>query len=622
MNNNTRKTDVDLSEQLTGPLEAIRQSAHVRENVAQVEHVHGSKYNTIHTQAQTAAQWQYAPAQQFSYVQRPRRFQRKAVLFVCLAVFLLLGSLSAVGMYLYQNYSAMYAHDKALAQDGIQHLQTAQQLMKSLLQTSPDLHNIVKARQAFVGAGSDFSQLSTALQQVPPVAKNIPKYGALLSGAQHMVPLALELSQGGIIGCNILTLLISHLSEPLTDKSQGITLQDLTVVKQDIVQLKQMLNTVAEQINALQPSDLQIDPRVGPAMATFKVGLPALQSGLRDTQAILNIAPTFLGIGTPSFYLVELLDSTELRPGGGFVGNFGIASTTGGRITKLHIEDTYLLDQASDATGHQITLPRDYQWFPLANTWGLRDSNLDADFPTVARYAEQLYHTETTNQGQKPTALQGVLAITPSFVENLLKITGSIYVKEYHETITPQNVINRIHFYQLKEDLNKGDVPSPDGHSSLRKRFTEFFGEYLFARLRQVAPGSVPKLWALLRDGLHMKDMQIYFNSHIVQAQLEHYQLASQILAPPGDSLFTVDANINSSSSNAFMNYVLRDQITITTSGDAIHHMTLIRNVSTAITCEFMFRRAVCCKLRMAGTHRERAINSEEKSGPVSSRCH
>src|SRR5205807_318033 len=88
------------------------------------------------------------------------------------------------------------------------------------------------------------------------------------------------------------------------------------------------------------------------------------------------------------------LDSTELRPGGGSIGNYGIATISGGRLTAAHITDTHLIDNAFTARGHSIAYPSAYSWDNLSHkSWSLHDSNLDADFPTAAHYAEHFVAT-------------------------------------------------------------------------------------------------------------------------------------------------------------------------------------------------------------------------------------
>src|SRR5207253_1568048 len=134
-----------------------------------------------------------------------------------------------------------------------------------------------------------------------------------------------------------------------------------------------------------------------------------LQQALDTLEQLLPVAPTLLGVNTPANYLIEVLDSTELRPGGGFIGNYGTATLSAGRLTSASITDTYLLDRSFEDAGHSIRYPAAYSWFTLAPTsWSLRDSNLDADFPTAARYAEEIYREEG---GKVP--VQGVIAMTP-----------------------------------------------------------------------------------------------------------------------------------------------------------------------------------------------------------------
>lgn len=508
----------------------------------------------------------HKPRQQSS---RHRRSRWLVVLCCCLGLSVLATSTS--GIPLYQNYNSQYHRDTALAQIGIRHLQTAERLLKDLTLGSFDAHRITEVRQEFVEAFRAFSQLKSDLDRLPAATALVPKYGNLLSSAMHMVPLAIEFSQAGLIGCDVLTLVISSLHNPLDARAKGITMEDLAIIKRNFAQVEALLNTAVYQVDHLQPADLQIDPRIKAAVAVFRTSLPGLKEGLQNIQTVLSLAPTLLGISKPTSYLIELLDSTELRPGGGFIGNYGVVTISDGRLSSIHLTDTYLLDNAFTYSGHSIPFPSAYDWFPLAPSWSLRDSDLDADFPTSARYAEQIYHTEG---GTNP--LQGVIAITPGFIEGALKITGPIYVGEYHETITVQNLINSIHYHQLNEEWNGGDIPSPDGHSSLRKRFTELLCEHFFARLRQIAPADMPRLVYLLLDSLHTKDLQLYLNSSAAEELLQRHQLASAIQDPAGDSLFAVDANTIANKANGFMNYTLRDQVTIDSFGNAIHHTKLI----------------------------------------------
>lgn len=508
-----------------------------------------------------------------SLSERPERRRTRRVLLFSICIGLVLLPLCISSIILYTKYSSQYRQDLALAHDGVQHLQTAEKTLKGFSKGAFDAASITQAKHDFSASLSDFTQLKNDLEQIPGIAESVPKYGGLLSSALHIVPLAVELSRAGVIGTDALTLILPDLRGILNGQGQGITSQDLRTITQDLEQVQALLNTATTQINHLQPADLKIDPRIGPALATFHSSQPQIQTGIQSMQTLLAAAPTLLGIGQPTSYLLEQLDSTELRPGGGFIGSYGMATFSNGHLASLQMTDTYILDKAYVHKGQTIPYPKTDSWFPLASSWSLRDSNLEADFPTDARYAEQIYHTEGGSGSP-----QGVVGITPWFIEDALKITGPIYVKEYNQTVNAQNMVDIIHYHQLKEELAAGDNPSPDGHSSGRKRFTELLFEHFFERVRQIAPTALPKFISLFLNSLHTKDIQIYLNSPSVEAILQQYQYASTIQAPAGDSLFVVDANIISNKANYFMKYTINDQITIDTSGNALHTTTLTYN--------------------------------------------
>jgi len=496
--------------------------------------------------------------------------RKRLWIIICACLVLVLLPTIVYGLSLYQTYSSQYHQALSLAQSGTQQLQNAEKLLKGITQGSFDLASITQAHQDFATALADFDQLKSSLEQLPGIANDAPKYGSLLASARRIIPLTIEVSQAGIIGTDALSIVVPYLHEILSSKGTGMTMQDINTIAQDMNQIQALLGTATTQINQLQPSDLQIDPRIAHAVATFRAELPTIQTSLQSIRGVLGVAPTLLGIGKPASYLIEQLDSTELRPGGGFIGGYGIATFSDGRLQSIHMEDTYLLDIPYSSAGHVIPFPANDSWFNLAPSWSLRDSNLEPDFPTDARYAEQIYHTEGGTE-----ALQGVIAITPAFIQNALNITGPIYVSQYNETITAQNLINKIHYYQLKEDLKGGDNPSPDGLSSLRKHFTAVLFEDFFARVRQVASADMAKFQALLVSSLRTKDVQVYINASPAEQLLQTAQVASSVQAPTGDTLMVVDANIIANKSNYFMTYTMNDQVTIDAAGDAVHHTTL-----------------------------------------------
>jgi Protein of unknown function (DUF4012) len=493
---------------------------------------------------------------------------RKSLLIGLLLIILCSFVLSGVGSLA---YATDYRNDLPIAKAGVQHLEKAEALLATLRQNPLDTDHIALAQQEFTAALQNFDRVNGDLQFVPGIAALLPIYGNRIHAALHLVPLAIALSQAGISGCDLLELLTARLHNPLNAQIPGITMADITLITQSIHDIQTSLMAANNEVNQLQPSDLQFDPSIGKLMNSMHTYLPALQAWISAIYQVLPSVPAILGIGMPANYLIEVLDATELRPGGGFIGNYGIASFSNGLLTTTRITDTDLLDHPFADAGFGIPFPPQYRWFDIAlGNWGLRDSNLDADFPTDARSAETLYTQEGGN-----IPVQGVIAITPTFIEHVLTITGPITIPEYHETVSAQNLVERIHYHQLGDEEGSDNIASPDGYSSLRKHFTALLAEHLFAHIHQLAASHAGEFLQLILNAVGPKDLQIYFNDAHIETLLHNAHLDAAIQTPPYDNLLIVDANIAANKANNFITSTLDDSVTIDADGNAVHHATL-----------------------------------------------
>ena len=172
-------------------------------------------------------------------VRRKKRRSKKPLIFL-LVLFLVVASLLSVVGY------ARYSGDYALAQTGIQHLQKAESLLVASPQNLLDTHSVSQAQTEFSSASQVFTRLNGDLQAIPGVATLVPVYGGRLAAAQHLVPLALALSQSGVAGCDILNALATRLHEPLTPQAHGITLTDLAQIATDLQQISSWFSVASE----------------------------------------------------------------------------------------------------------------------------------------------------------------------------------------------------------------------------------------------------------------------------------------------------------------------------------------------------------------------------------------
>jgi len=506
------------------------------------------------------------------HVKRSRRKKpRKGFLVICLFLIMFGIALPVIG---YRVLDDRYQQDIVQAHAGAKQLEAGIALLRTLPHSSFNTKDVSTAQQDFKGALAVFSQLNGDVNLIPDVFTSLPSLGSRLHAAKHLLPLALDVATAGLAGCNIISTLVSRLHNPL-NKASGLTMPDMTALGLNLQQIRMALAQAVGLVSQLQPGDLLFDPGLSKMIGEFHTYLPFIQQISGQADGLLSVLPEMLGIGQPAHYLVEILDSTELRPAGGFIGNYGIVTLDGGQVTTAQVTDTYLLDNSPKRTRH-VAVPGDYAWFPFSRGWwgwGLRDSNLDADFPTSARNGEMLYSQEG---GTFPLA--GVIAITPQLIEQILTLTGPIAVPEYHETVTAQNLIDLIHYHQLTEEVANGmkPVPSADGLSSDRKHFTALLGQYLLARVHELHGSISPRLFGMLANSLHSKDLQIYFNANAAEKILQDYHVDDSIQPLVGDGNFVVDANITPSKANEYLVTTVNDQVTIDQTGVA-RHRTVIK---------------------------------------------
>jgi hypothetical protein len=522
---------------------------------------------------QTGYQWALTQKQRILSTRRGR------VIVVVVAVCLLLGSLGSVGL-----AYAQYSHVKSEATSALANLKSAETSLKALQSNPFDTATISQAQAQLGLAHADFVQMNNTLQTIPGVFAVTPIVGSKLDAAFKVGPIAVEATQAGVLGCEILGILAPKLKNPLSTNVPGLTSADMTSIQSKFNTLYSLVATLLEQVQNLPPSAASLDPRLGPLLATITTHLPEFTQGLTDAKNLMAVLPQLLGVGKPANYLLEVLDSTELRPGGGFIGNFGALTFLNGRMQgKPQIKDVDLLDNHDCSLG--LAIPTELNWFTSGckNTLLFQDSNLDADFPSNAERSIQMYNyaggSSLLSNSQGPIkTFQGVIAITPWLIENALALTGPITLPQYGNVkITSQNMIQKIHYFQLYPGLGGADtVIDPACGSSYRKAFTCYLFKAFLQQLGVASSKNFGQLGKLLIDSIHTKDIQIYLSSPGAEAALVHRDLASTINSPKsGDGLMVVDANVDGLKANNYINYTWHDQISLDSSGNATHHLAL-----------------------------------------------
>jgi hypothetical protein len=501
-----------------------------------------------------------------------------------------------------------YSNTMGLAKDGIAHLKNAENDFKTLATSPTNLATINDAQNELQLAHNDFAQLQLRVGVLAPLGL-LPKVGSKVSGANKLAPLAAEGTQAGVLACDAMKILVTGMKNPL-GTTGGLTSADTDRIASDFDQIHTLYGQMEPILAGLTQSDLSLDPGLWPTVSSLQAKLPQVNQLMDDANGMAHALPQLLGIGKPATYLVLVLDSSELRPTGGFIGNFGALVLDSGRLQpKFNVSDITLIDGSvkfPTGTGpgtvtyshDPIPIPDKYAWLKSifkaggTDSWSVRDSNLDPDYPTTAKYALSLYQelvpvaqqnvdVGTSNlklyDPSKSGQFAGVVTLSLGFFANALAITGPVEVNDHtiHETINAQNFVSKIHYYALSAASGSGPDSQVCGVTSCAKVFTSDVVAAFMAKLKLNLSADLGKMGKLFYDSLHTKDIEVYLTPQAAEQTLLGLNIGSAVESPQGsDTVFEVDANIGANKDNYYMQYNMADQIALDDGGDAAHNLT------------------------------------------------
>ncbi len=365
--------------------------------------------------------------------------------------------------------------------------------------------------------------------------------------------------------------------------TSGITAADIQNAHAILADAQARVLDAVAVYKQLDPSALPAQLRPGSRYGQLLTLLPLAPNTLVELNSLLYAAPAMLGVGDPAYYLVLAMDRTELRGGGGFMGNYGLLELDGGKQSKdrpLSLGDTYTIDEQyfrannpyvdvpSKCVGNGPKPPDLYWWWPyreLGNcsfNWGLRDSNLSPDFPSNARMAIDITDSAHGVPNDKP--IQGVVAFTPVLIADLLAVTGPLDIPQFQAHVTADNLETSIHDYQL-------GGKTPPGVD--RKEFTHQLSALLLDRLKHLPKDQLKSVLSIVEEAIKDKDLQIYLSDPRAELVLQQLGLASEVSRGEGEGFFVNDTNDGGNKANLYVTEHQTDFVTLLPNGGALHRL-------------------------------------------------
>ncbi|HVB75946.1 MAG TPA: DUF4012 domain-containing protein [Ktedonobacteraceae bacterium] len=512
---------------------------------------------------------------------RPYSKRRRIITLVMLAVVLAgvlvpAGFLISYGVSGYQTYVAL----KNQAHDGVDHLLNVKTIFTGV-KTHPsgflDATKLNRSRQEFMAAQTDFIQLQYKIEHTPiiqTVTTFFPQYLSEVQTARSASRIGIDVSEMGLaLTATALQLAPTLRGSLLTSSSKPLVTQDmLNLVGTTISELLPRLTDIQQQSRLLSLASLPVTAVQRDEFGQLLQLIPQAESDLEQVLNLLGAANWLLGIDSPRTFLVQTMDRAELRPTGGFTGQYGELTIKGGRVGPFSLKDISLVEYVANSETIGKLTPAQYQsWWPFAN-WGLRDSNLSADLPTSAQIAIQQYQLEV---GHK---VDGVILFTPFLIEHVLQIIGPVRVPGYNDTITAQNLEDRLHYYQQDNSgIAKQVVYQPgDTTTSARKRFTSYLAQLILSQVRHAPPDELLAIGQEVLHDLKTKDLQVYFTDPQAESLLTQYGDAAQLnRSTSQDGLYVVQANVSANKASQYVKTILHDTVTLDAAGGATHVLQL-----------------------------------------------
>ncbi len=288
---------------------------------------------------------------------------------------------------------------------------------------------------------------------------------------------------------------------------------------------------------------------------------PKLPTYLNYGKLLLAALPDLLGVTKPANYLLLDLDSDELRPSGGFQGVFSVLTFKGGSLTSgVHLQNIYALDCKGGFPPNCPVhpLPASYNWFTYHD--GLRNANLDPNYPATARLNERMLAAD------HGPAIAGVISLTPVIIQQALVLTGPLTVPGYPQKMSAQNFSELIHYYHSIT----GSV-----NTSKTKAFDAAAGSALLRAFSKLPQANQSKLIQELVADLRSGDLQIYFNDSRMESLLTALNMDGALRTPAGDTFEVVNTNHGANYANVDVTATQSDHVVINAQGAATHTLTI-----------------------------------------------
>ncbi len=277
--------------------------------------------------------------------------------------------------------------------------------------------------------------------------------------------------------------------------------------------------------------------------------------------------------------LVLFQNPSEIRPAGGFIGSYAIATLFQGNLLEIETRDIYDPDGQLDL---KLIPPQQLQ--SVTAKWGARDANWFFDFPMSARKVIELLEASKI-YSERGVRFAGALAVNVEVIRDLVEITGPFDLPEYGLSITGENFLREV---QREVEAGKDKVRGDP------KKIIKTLAPMIFGKIAQLSEEQKNQLLEKMAKRFSRKDLLVYFKDPIIQKYAKELGAIGEVYELPkgfaGEYLAVVNTNVAGGKSDARIDQKISFRSVLDVDGSASSKVIIERAHSGAPTDEWWYR--------------------------------
>ncbi len=517
----------------------------------------------------------------FKFFQFEKKSKRKSVLlFFCLLLLLVLPF-------------KLFTYYKLIFEDGSKEriMDTSFSALESFVLASDDISNfnLASAQQNFFQAGQNFIALERELGNFDELLAFLASFSSndkirLASESKNIASVGYYLSSSGDnLSLALDALLKSFSSSEKLDDNLSDFYFYTEKVENDFKEANKRLQSI--KISSI-PSDYRDD------FVDLKNLFNILESNISSILSGFSGLRSLLGMDIDKRYLLVFQNNAEMRASGGFIGSHALLDIRKGEIKNIEAPSGGSYDTEG---GLRVLVEAPKPLHLLSPVWSFWNANWWPDWKMSAQNLMWFY------EKSDGPSVDGVIALTPDVLVDILKITGEIDLRDkYGVLVNSDNawdilqeiveVIGQPEFYEdkdLKTDIldrldERKDLASSTDESKelfLRNEPKEIIGDLMSAILDEFSDNlskeTLLEGLSVLEKNLSEKNILLYFNDDEIQDEVESRSWGGRIKESPLDYLMIVDTNIGGGKTDRFIDSSFSLDVEIDENGDIINRLRI-----------------------------------------------